>query len=96
MGILLSSQSKNTIGNIFDKIKKLEILVSDLEAKSITDNLDINRAVLNKANVDLIAAYKIEKAFQSRNQALSGLLREKPTQNFSIQLLKERKEDRPL
>lgn len=51
------------MGNIFDIRKSMEDKVAELEANSIIDNSDTNRAALNKANSELIRVIKKEKAF---------------------------------
>ncbi|XP_075101678.1 uncharacterized protein LOC107814397 [Nicotiana tabacum] len=58
----LSEWSKNTVGNIFDRIKELKDTVGKLEDNIILDNSE-NMALLNQANAMLIRVYKKEESF---------------------------------
>lgn len=43
----LSEWSRNTVGNIFDKIEELEHKVKEMETNIIIDNSEVNRVGLN-------------------------------------------------
>lgn len=59
----LSEWSRNSIGNIFDKVNKLEKRVADTEMKILSDNSEANRAELNHTNALLIRAYETEEFY---------------------------------
>lgn len=46
----LSTWSRNTIGDIFVEVDKMEAKIKDLEQKFINDNSKSNRSLLNLKN----------------------------------------------
>ncbi|XP_009614640.1 uncharacterized protein [Nicotiana tomentosiformis] len=66
----LSSWSRNTIGNIFDKIKELQNRLAELEDRCLNDNSECNRMEYNNVNAQLISHIKNEEFFWRQKAGL--------------------------
>ncbi|XP_070048941.1 uncharacterized protein [Nicotiana tomentosiformis] len=86
----LSQRSKTSIGNIFDNIKDLEKKVDDLEHKIITNNIDSNRAELNRINALLIRAYKTEESIWKQKSGIKWFVKGEVNSKFFHSIVKGR------
>ncbi|XP_019266683.1 PREDICTED: uncharacterized protein LOC109244105 [Nicotiana attenuata] len=87
----LSEWSRNTLGNIFDKIEELEHKVEEMETNIIADNSEVNRAGLNQANALLVRAYKKEESFWKQKSGVKWFVEGEVNSKFFHSVVKGRK-----
>ncbi|XP_016435434.1 uncharacterized protein LOC107761696 [Nicotiana tabacum] len=87
----LSEWSRSSIGNIFEKVIKMEEKVRELEEKIINDNTDMNRGELNHANSLLIRAYKKEESFWKQKSGVKWFVQGEVNSRFFHSIIKGRK-----